>query len=387
MSTLWDAAIVGAGPAGSAFAIRLARKGHRVVLLDRASFPRPKPCGESINPGALRELEELGLLTDILSLPHARVEGWRIHPHRAPCFEGRYPADHFGIGIARATFDDRLVRQATGAGAELRTGIHIVDVIREGSRICGVRGASGEEIRARLVVGADGLRSVLVRRLGYLRRTPLLRKVALTAHVEVVDGVHGSWGELHLRDADCIGLAAVAPQRANVVMVLPSPAPQIGGDRAGYFDRQLHSLPALADARRCTPVRATGPFDWPTRHVVGDGVILIGDAAGYFDPFTGQGIYRALRSARMAAAVAHGSLSSGNCSRADLERYEIRHRREFRAARALQSLIEQVTSRPPLMRGAALILRRWPELAGRLVATAGDLLPPHRLLLPTPKLH
>jgi flavin-dependent dehydrogenase len=225
-----------------------------------------------------------------------------------------------------------------------------------------------------------------VRRLGYLRRTPLLRKVAITAHVEA-DGVPNSWGELHLRDASCIGIAAIAPQRANVVMVLPSPAPQIGGDRAGYFDRQLRSLPGLGDARRCTPARATGPFDWPTRYVVGDGVILVGDAAGYFDPFTGQGIYRALRSARMAAAVADEALSRNDCSRAALERYEVQHRSEFRAARALQSLIEQVTSRPALMRGAALILQRWPALAGRLVATAGDLLPPHRLLLPTPKLH
>lgn len=383
-STRWDAIVVGGGPAGSATAARLASGGHRVLLLDRADFPRRKPCGECLNPAAVAELEALGALSALRAGSPEPLGGWRISVHGGASFRGRFPSGTPGLAVRREVLDSLLLDHARTAGAEVRAGWRVEDVTREEGVVVGVtgRGDGGEEeLRARVVVGADGLRSVVVRRLDMLRRAPRLRKVALTAHLAGPLPFRGH-GELRVFPGGCVGVAPLGEGVANATVVVDAArAGELSADPGAFFDRTLESL-GIRGPERVEEVLATGPFDWPTRAAVADGALLVGDAAGYYDPFTGQGIFRALKGARLAAGVLDRALRGGDTSRRALRAYDRAQRSAFGPGRALQRLIESVVSRPALLDAAAARLDRAPRAADALVRVAGDLWPVRRLLDP-----
>lgn len=376
----WDAVVVGGGPAGSATAARLAARGRRVLLLDRAEFPRRKPCGECVNPAGVRALRRLGVLDRVLACNPAPLEGWRIAAGDDAGFSGRFPDGVRGLGIPRERLDAVLLDHARSLGVEVRTGIKVADLLRDDAgRVRGVV-AGDEEIAARIVVGADGLRSIVLRRLGLLARPPRLRKLALTAHVRGLD-LRGC-GQLRARGRGCVGVAEVGGGLANVTVVIPHDrAAEVGGDAEGYFDGALRRY-GLADAVREDDVLATGPFDCPARAAVADGAVLVGDAAGYYDPFTGQGIYRALRGAELAAPVIDAALRAGDVSAAALAPYHLAHRRAFGDGERLQHVIEQFVSRPGLLRWAAGRFTRRPALGDAIIRATGDVRPVRSLLRP-----
>lgn len=381
-----DAIMVGGGPAGSATAARLAAAGHSVLLLDRAEFPRRKACGECVNPAGVAALHALGAWDAVEAATHARLDGWRIRPGEEEGFRGRFPGDVHGIGIAREVLDPILLEHARGQGAEVRTGVRVTGVVREGGGVVGVRAIGDDgverEIRARLVVGADGLRSVVVRRLELLRRAPRLRKVALTAHVGGVDAVGCGWGELRALGRGCVGMAEVGGGRCNVtVVVAGGEAREVAGDPAGFFDDALRRF-GFADARRVDEVLSTGPFDFPVRSAVVDGALLVGDAAGYYDPFTGQGIFRALRGAELAARTADAALRAGDVSAAALAPYERARRRAFGPGERVQQLVEAFVSRPALLRLMSRGFSRRPALGDAIIRVTGDVRPVRSLLNP-----
>jgi len=373
-----DVVVVGGGPAGAAVGARLAAAGHDVLIVDRERFPRSKPCGECLNPGAMRELDLLGLGEQVRRLG-APITGWSVRAPGGGGFDARFPDGMRGTAVRRDLLDAVLLEQASRAGAEIRQGVVVSDVISERGAATGVRTRHGE-IRARLVVGADGLRSVVVRRLGLLQRGPKLRKVALAAHVRGGD-FGGGAGLMWVRRDGCVGVADVGGGLTNVVVVVEGRAARaVAGRREGHFDAVVASLPGLRAARRVDRVLATGPFDWPVRAVAADGAMLIGDAAGYFDPFTGQGVFRALHGAALAASVADHALRDGDVSTRALAPWSAAHRRAFAPGNRLQRAIEQIVARPWLFDLAAAGLARRPAAADTLVSVTGDFAPARALV-------
>ena len=385
--------IVGGGPAGSALAFALARGGARPIVVDRASFPRPKPCAEYLSPQASRVLASMHVLEEVEHSGAAQLAGMVIRAPSGTRVVGEFAGCSVkgfrdrGLSVRREVLDAILLRAARNAGADVRESTQVVDVVRDGSgRARGVRIVDGSRIDAEIVVGADGLRSVVARRLGLARSARWPRRYALVTHYRGV-GEIGECGEMHVERGGYVGIADVGGGLTTVALVVPARhARGFARGREAYLDAWLAARPQLArrfaGATRVSPVVATGPFAARARRAWAPGAALVGDAADFFDPFTGEGIYAALRGGEMLAPFvldAVGADSLGGADRA-LERYDALRRREFGGKWIVEWLIGAVVGSPPLMNRCARILAARKDMADLLVGVTGDFVPASAVL-------
>jgi len=394
-----DVVVVGAGPAGAATAILLAGRGHSVTLFDRARFPRDKVCGEYLSPEASRILDRLGVLkaVDAGARP---LRGMRITAPDGTEVIGDYPCagrwrghrDH-ALAVPRRHLDTVLVERARELDVEVREGMRVTDLLVARGRVVGVSavatrtGGPPERTAARLVVGADGRTSVVARRLGRYRPHPWLRREALVAHVAGVP-CDPERGEIFLAPPTYSIVNPVADDVVNLSLVVPrGTARRAKGDLDGYFDRTTRALPGLGprlgSARRLGPVRALGPLAYrvhPPRH---DGVLLVGDACGFLDPFTGEGIYTALRSAELAVEVASPALRAGDLGGPALAPAHARRAAEIAAKGRVAMLLQLVIARPRLATRVIRRLARRPAALATLMGVVGDFVPAREVLRPS----
>lgn len=389
-----DVLVIGAGPAGSATAAFLAGAGVDVVSIDRAAFPRDKPCAEYLSPEAVRLLDRLGVVSDLERAGARPLAGTVVQGPRGARLHGLFaraspsPFRPTGLSVTRRVLDQHLVRAAREAGATVLERASLEALLFEGGAVAGatVRGPRGHlAIRARLTVGADGLRSTVARRLG-LRSHGRPRRVALVAHVSAVSDL-GESAEMHVGTTGYVGLNLVGDDLANVALVVPaSAAAGARGRLAEFFFEWLDRFPAVrgrvSPERLAGPVLATGPFAARSRRATTDGALLVGDAAEFFDPFTGEGICSALRGAALVAAHVPDALAhAGVVPAAQLRGYARARWRTFAGKWAVERLIGHAMAWPALFDRAVERLGRR-EMAHTFIGVTGDFVPARQVLNP-----
>jgi len=354
----FDVAIVGAGPAGSSTAIRLARQGYHVALFDRAIFPRDKLCGDFVNPINWPILDELAVGDELLARPHTKISTFRMSAAggaeaiSALALPGARP---FGLGLRRFHLDHVLLERTKQVGVSVQQGVKVTGVDRDsrGWRLAIDHGDHSSSAQARFLVGADGRNSLVARQLGVTSdRTQPDGAVGFEIQLENVRALRHSV-EIHQFAGGYAGLLRVDENTVNLCFTVRQS--RLG--RARSFEKLRQNFLCvnsrlqvlLNDAEPVSALRSVWPVYFPRRRCFGAGFLLVGDAARVTEPVTGEGIFFALRSGHLAATTIAAALREANLTPARLSHYDRACRREFRARLRLNALIRLLMYRPKLL--------------------------------------
>jgi flavin-dependent dehydrogenase len=385
-------AIVGGGPAGAVLGARLAHAGHDVVVLERAPAWVWRAGGVFTSPAAVAALRRAGVDAMTLAAVARPIPAMRVETPAGTVFRLTYGTETGGepaVGFDRSRLDPALLEMAAAAGADVRRGWQVTGA-EPRDRLLTVRRPDGAPatIRASIVVGADGLHSVVARAAGVDRSARLDPRVGLTYHLADPDPGGSRDARMRILRDGYVGIAPVAGGRVNVGIVLGrswTAALRRDGARA-VADSIVASIPPTEDDPATW--RTGAPTDtvagaWPLGHRVtrrsGPGWLLVGDAAGFLDPFTGEGLHRALVSAELAAAAisAHARGRAGAFAA-----YDRAMQRRFLAKDAVSWLVQAFLGRPALFDYAARRVAARPAVRATMGLVMGDLVPAGRALDP-----
>ena len=344
--TTFDLIVVGGGPAGAAATLYAHRHGLRTLLLDKESFPRDKICGDALSGKSISVLDELGLLDEVRELPGALIKeivfgspshvdariDLKRYDHRDPMTGRVLPGG--GFVIRRKIFDHFLFDKARQAADRCIEGYTVRDLVFDNGTVCGVHGeAAGElvEFRAPVVLGCDGFSSIVARKTGLYGHDPRHWVVALRCYYEGVTGLNDQI-ELHFVDEALPGYFWIFPLEngcANIgIGTLHQHIKKRDAKLKKALDAVLHRHPFRERFAQASPLEEPVGWNLPLgskhRCSYGDGFMLLGDAAGLIDPFTGEGIGNALYSGRVAAGVAAEAVAAGDSSALIMRRYDER---------------------------------------------------------------
>lgn len=381
-----DVVVAGGGPAGSVCARELARRGFAVTLVERSAFPRRKVCGEYLNVGAVRMLDELGL-GEAVRAAASPLRGIRLVPPGAPSVELPFPGT--ALALARATLDALLLDAARASGvAVLRANVD--DVLRDGDRAAGfaVREEDGgrRELRARFVVGADGSGSLVARKLGLAKPSRGTRRFAVGGHYRGFGGL-GGYVEMYVGAGAYFAINPLDSELANVMVVVPDRllaawSADVDGGVRGRAAELGRGVRSFAGTERVGPRASIGPLAFDVASAAAPGALLVGDASGFLNPFTGQGVFLALRTARAAAETLAGAFADSRHEARAFSGYASLRTSDLRARKRLCALTNLLIDVPPFARRAAARLARFPELGEALLGSLSGAVAPERALSP-----
>lgn len=373
-----DVLVVGAGPAGSLAAWQLARAGARVLMVDRATFPRPKLCGDTLNPGAVRLLDSLGLSGGPIAAA-SELSGMLITGPWTR-IAARYGDGASGRAVERTVLDLWLLEQAIAAGVKFESGVNVraanVDSTGTRRRVRGVtlitREGSTVRLPALMTIAADGRAATVARSLGLARTPAAPRRWAFGGYVRGIAGTTDV-GEMHIRGRAYVGIAPLGGDVANVCVV---------ADRAGAAGRpedvfwaRLRSDRELArrfaGAALMSKVTPVGPLAVSVDAPGLDGLLLAGDAAGFVDPMTGDGLHLAMRGALLAADEALAALERGTPD-GSVDRLAQARQRALGPKLRFNRALRQLVNRPAAVGAAGVGSRVLPGLVRWAVRYAGD---------------
>ena len=365
---IYDAIIVGGGLAGASLAAHLARRGRRVLLLEKRRLPADKLCGEFLSPEVAASLRRLGVLNAVRAAGAHPVTRARLTAASGASFESGLPGT--ALGFSRRHLDALLFENARRAGAAASDGTKVRAVEGRLGEGFSVETAGGERFTGRLVFGAYGRRGLLDRKLA----RPFLEEeaplVAFKAHYDgarlggALDGVI----EVHTFLGGYCGLTRVETGAVNVCWIArTSSLKDAGGGPAAMVQEALAQNPALAARmeameRLGNGFEATSQVSLRTKSCFAGGVCMVGDAAGMIAPLCGDGMAMALRTAELAAPPAEAFLSGRHSASAFQRAYERRWQSAFRTRLRLGRLAHRSGVHPALASAVVRAFRLAPPL-------------------------
>ena len=398
-----DVAIVGAGPSGTVLGAALARAGIEVLVVEQARAWHWRAGGVFTSPAAVTALERAGVPRATLETVARPIPAMRLETPGGAAVRLTYGAERGGapaVGFDRSRLDPALEDLARAAGVTIRRGIRVDAVELDPAGLATLR-LGDERLRARVVVGADGTGSVVARAAGVQRAARLPPRVGLSWHVRDPRARRpgpadaGSDARLVVFGGGYVGLAPVPGGRLNIGIVLgPSWHDELARTGADATTRRvLEMVPpaddddvAWADAEPCDRIAGAAPLGGRVTRRAGPGWFLVGDAAGFLDPFTGEGFHRALVSTSLAApaikAALVGPSGSGNAVDRAAHAYDGAMRRRFASKDAVSWLVQTFLARPGPFEYAARRLADRPDVRATMGLVMGDLVPASRALDP-----
>jgi geranylgeranyl reductase family protein len=318
-SSMYDVAIVGGGPAGSACAAFCAKRGLRSLLLERERFPREKVCGDCLNPSCWPVLARLGVADSVRNLPHGKLACVEFIGIGGETVTVVLPSgDNAEIAVKRSLFDHTLVKSARELGAMVEEGVTLTALSQPDAATESWKLIAGEkEFESRVVVAADGRNSTVARLCNLLPRIAKER-IALQTHIPLPDKF-GDRVVLQFRPEGYSGQAPVGEDQLNLCLVSTAGGlPEIRRWAEDFFNiSTAHSWRTITPLARA-PI---GP---------GQGLLfLVGDAARVVEPFTGEGISYALRSGELAANAIARIVRGANTAEV-ARRYSTAHAKLYR---------------------------------------------------------
>jgi flavin-dependent dehydrogenase len=396
-----DVIVAGAGVAGSSLAILLGRAGVSVELYDQHRFPRDKVCAEGLMPAGVGVLGRLGLAAAAGGAPFRGIRYFGHGRQVEALFPGGGDAPGHGLGLRRLALDALLFETARATpGVTALPGVKVEAPLTAWGRVTGVL-VDGRPRRARLVVAADGPRSLLRRRLGLDPAPPRRPRIGLRAHFRLAPGqAPADHVEIFLGDEHELYVTPVGAAEVSVALLAARAACHAGGgngdgdgDAPGrLFRRAIAQQPRLCalleGARPAGELGGRTPLAGRARRGVVPGLVLLGDAAAALDPVTGAGMAQALVSAELlaralvrrdpagaATGAAAGAAAAFDASDDVLLEFDRRRQALYREAAVLASMVLSLVRSPPLARGAFHLLHHWPALFTHLVGVAGGTRP------------
>lgn len=355
----FDVAVVGAGPAGSASAISLARKGYSVALIDKAFFPREKLCGDFLSPINWPLFEQLGVADDLLSVEHEEVAAFRLSTCAGDEARIDFPVQagrrRFGLGLRRFYLDDLLRRRADNEGVVVQQGCRIGALARdaEGWSIALEGHSAGKQLHSIFLLGADGRNSLVAHRLGLAPTSDgptdyVAFQVRLTRRWSFPGEV-----QIHCFPGGYAGLVGLGGGAANLCFTVEKRRAKEERSVAALLEKFLCKNGFLRECLRKSEIvgdiRSAYPVYFPRRRCYGDGFLLAGDAARVTEPVTGEGIYFALKSGILAGEAIDGAFRRRNGAVERFAGYGRLCRQAFGYRQRMNRIIRGLIYRPSLL--------------------------------------
>ncbi|MBA2704992.1 MAG: NAD(P)/FAD-dependent oxidoreductase [Blastocatellia bacterium] len=369
----FDVAIAGAGPAGTSAAIRLALNGARVLLLEEKKFPRAKLCGEFISPECISHFQQLGVMDQMLSAGASSLRETVFHSargHKVAVPSEWFTAGATALGLSRSEMDQRLLERARAVGVMVLEGAHAAGVILENDFVCGVKvktSTEANEYRARLTIDATGRTRALARHFDpeSNSRSSKGRRglVAFKAHLENTGVVPGAC-EIYFYRGGYGGLSQIEDGLSNLCFIVSASDVRRRGSDPDRVLREVvmqnsRAAKTLEQARLCSPWLSVSLEGFGRRILTpARGLLTIGDAASFIDPFTGSGMLMALESGQVVADTIVSQLGfGGEAQTVELvaREYEREYTRRFDSRLRVSGLLRRAAFVPHLAESAILI--------------------------------